>query len=1165
MSDFQPTSSQKDAIACRGGTVLVSAGAGSGKTKVLTERLLRYVRGEEQSADLDSFLIITFTRAAAGELRGRITEALSEALAADPGNRRLRRQSALVRRAQIGTIHGFCAALLREFAHRIGLSPDFRIASEERAADMKAAALERTLERWYDRQDEKPGFALLADTVGAGRDDRRLAELALSLYDKMQCHPRPVRWAERQVSLLREKVSDVGETVWGRDLLCRSAEQVDYFCREFERMLPMVSQYEKIKKAYYDSFADTAGKLRSLREALERGWEPARACFPIPFPSLGRLLRYDDPDTAEFVKERRKACKAAMEKLQARFSDSSDKLLAEMAAAEPAMSALLALVLDFENEYRRDKRRANLVDYADLEHMAAELLTEEDESPTELAREISARYTEIMVDEYQDVSRVQDAIFRAVSREGKNLFLVGDVKQSIDRFRLADPTIFTEKYESYADAPAPGEPRRILLRENFRSRREILNAANTVFSLCLSKALGDLDYDEAAALRYGADYPGEVPLPELTLLRQGAGGEDEESPDKTAAEAAAVAKHIRALVESGASVTDHGAQRPMRYRDVAILLRSVNKVGGVYRRELIRRGVPVGSGQGGGFFSSVEVSTLVNMLALVDNPHQDIPLIAVLRSPAFGFDADALSRIRARDKACLLVDALRLDAEENERSRAFLALLERLRQEAPDLRAVELTWRLIEELDLIAVCAAMSDGSLRRARIMAMVTLSESFEASGYRGLHRYVLWLRRMIEKNQEPALGSDGADAVQILSVHASKGLEFPVVFLCDTARQFNHKDTSAQVLVHPELGLGPKYTDLERRVEYPTLARNAIRLRLHRETLSEELRLLYVAMTRARERLYLYASLKDPEKSLEKARLSLSVPMAVEVLAQARAPVDWLIAAALADGGAHLRLRTLEPAAGDPEAADAEALPEADAEAEAALRRALAYRYPHRAAEELPSKITATELKGRAEQDEDSAELMPRRRRPFRMPDFSREEKPLTGAERGTATHLVLQYMDFARGGSLEHVREEIERLRAARFLSDREAEAVDAEAIRKLFASPLGQRMLSADAIRREFKFSLLADAGELLGEAPGEELLLQGVVDCFFEEDGQLTIVDYKTDRVKNRAEAETRAAFYAGQLRAYARALTRICRRPVRECALYFLSVGETVIVPFSE
>ena len=1165
MADFRSTEAQRAAIEHRGGAVLVSAGAGSGKTRVLIERLMGYICGSGETADLDRFLIITFTRAAAGELRGRITEALSEALAADPGNRRLRRQSALVRRAQIGTIHGFCAALLRENAHRRGLSPDFRIADEERAAAMKAAALERTLERAYEKLDERPDFLLLAETVGAGRDDRRLAELTLSLYDKMQCHARPERWAGEQLALLRGAHGDAGATPWGGEILAQALERADYWCDEFDRLTAICCRDEKIKKAYYGSVAGTGEALRELRRRLKLGWEESRAAFPIPFPRLGSLLKYGDPAAADYVKERRKACQKAMESLEAVFASPSEKLLRELAATAPAMEALLRLVLDFDREYAKDKRRANLLDYADLEHMAAQLLTNEDGSPTELARSVSERYTEIMVDEYQDVSRVQDAIFRAVSREERNLFLVGDVKQSIYRFRLADPTIFTEKYERYADEPAPGAPRRILLRENSRSRREILGAANAVFSLCMSKALGELDYDEAAALRPGADYPGEGAVPELTLLRLPGSGDEEESPDKAALEAAAAARQIRRLVDSGTTVTERGAQRPLRYGDIAVLLRSANTVGAVYRRELARLGIPVGSGQGGDFFSSVEVSALMSMLALTDNPHQDIPLIAALRSPSFGFSADELSRIRAREKKCDLYTALRLDARTQEKSRSFLALLDSLRREAPDLRAAELTWRIIEETDLIAVCSAMADGSRRRAQIMAMVELSERFEASGYRGLHRFVLWLRRMAERGQEPALASDGAAAVQILSVHKSKGLEFPVVFLCDTARQFNFRDGSAAVLMHPQLGLGPKYTDTERRVEYPTLARSAIRLRLERETLSEELRLLYVAMTRAKERLYITAALKDPEKTVESARSTLRVPLPVALLARAKSPADWLIVSALADGGAHLRLRIADAEAAESPAESPAESGGADAAAAAELERRLAFRYAHPAAESLPSKLTATELKARAEADGDAASLLPAQRRPFRLPDFAKAERPLSGAEKGSATHLVLQYMDFAKGGSAELVKAEIERLRAARFLTDREAQAVDAGAIVKLFASPLGRRMLAADAIRREFKFSLLADAAELLGVEPGEKLLLQGVVDCFIEEDGQLTVIDYKTDRLKNRAEAEARAAFYAPQIGAYARALTRICRKPVRECVLYFLSVGEAVTVDSEE
>ena len=1161
MAEFRPTPSQALAIGARGSAVLVSAGAGSGKTKVLTERLMQRLRDEEQPADLDSFLIITFTRAAAGELRGRIMEELSAALASDPGNRHLRRQSALCRRAQIGTIHSFCAALLREFSHLAGLSPDFKIADEDRADTMKAAALERTLESCYEAPDAIPGFLALADTVGAGRDDSRLAALVLSLHSRMQCHAWPAQWAEEQVALLRAPVRDAGETPWGREILSRAAESAAYWSAEMERCLAAIQSQEKIAAAYTESFADTADALRELCRCLPLGWEKARGCLPIPFPGLKVLRNSPDPVLSARVKARRDACKKAMAELEKALEGSSDKLLQDMACTEPAMSALLRLVLRFDEEYARDKQRAGLVDYADLEHKTAQLLTERDGAPTELAGQIARRYTEIMVDEYQDVSQVQDTIFRAVSRDGANLFLVGDVKQSIYRFRLADPEIFNTKYLSYADAEtaAPGEPRRILLRENFRSRREILEGANAVFSLCMSRSLGDIDYDEKAALIPGARYEGEGSKPELLLLRLPESDEGEERPDKTALEAQMTARTIRALMERGITVTDHERERPLRWGDIAILLRSANTVGGIYRRALAQEGIPVSSGQGGGFFRSVEVSTLLSLLAVLDNPHQDIPLIAVLRSPAFGFSADALSRIRTADRDGDLYTALCAAAETDADCRAFLDRLLSWRREAPDLPAAELVWRLIEELDLLALCSAMSDGEQRRARLMEMVALSERFESSGYRGLHRFVLWLRRQAERGQEPSLGADTGSAVQILSVHKSKGLEFPVVFLCDTARRFNKTDARDTVLVHPELGLGPKRTDLARRVEYPTLARNAIQQRLIRETLSEEMRLLYVALTRARERLYITAALPDPEKRLEKLSSALSVPMAPEALAAARAPVDWLLSAALADGGAHLTLRLCESGEVALEAESAEARSEADAAALRELERRLSFVYPHARAEALPSKVTATGLKGHREADEEAAVLEPKRHRPFRMPDFARKDKPATGAEKGTATHLVLQYMDFAKTDSPEAVQGEINRLRAQRFLSEREAAAVDAGAIVRLFASPLGQRMKNAPSLRREFKFSLLCDAAELYGEAPGEELLLQGVVDCYLEEPEGLTVIDYKTDRLKSRAEAQKRAEVYRGQLAAYASALERITGRPVRECVLYFLSVGEAV------
>lgn len=1163
MSDFRPTAAQAAAIGARGSTVLVSAGAGSGKTKVLTERLMGFICDEKTPADLDSFLIITFTRAAAGELRGRIMEELARRLAADPGNRRLRRQSALCQKAQIGTIHSFCAALLRENSHLAGLSPDFKIVDEDRAQAMKAAALERVMEARYEAPEDHPGFTLLADTVGVGRDDSRLSALVLTLNEKMQCHARPERWAAQQVELLRSGVADVAETPWGKEILDWAGAAAAYWSGEFDRLMEAMAGEEKISKAYMESFSGTAESLRELCRSLKLGWDRARSCLPVEFPKLGRLVNSPNPELSDRLKSRRDACKKAMAAVESALYAGSEKLLKEMAATEPAMSALLELALDFDQEYARAKRRAGLVDYSDLEHMSARLLTDEEGRPTALAQEIAQRYTEIMVDEYQDVSQVQDAIFRAVSREGKNLFMVGDVKQSIYRFRLADPNIFTDKYLRYKDSgqAAPGEARRIMLQENFRSRREILDAANRVFSLCMSRRLGDIDYDDDAKLICGAGYQGTVPLPEILLLALPEGGGEEESPDKTALEARLVAGKIRELIGSGASVEDRGVSRPMEYGDIAILLRSVNTVGGIYRRELAAQGIPVSSGQSGGFFSSVEVSTLLSLLAVIDNPHQDIPLIAVLNSPVFGFSAEELSDIRAGCRDGDFFSALERRGEENEKCRDFLAWLEELRAAVPDMPASELVWRLIEGLDMLAICSAMSDGSRRRARLMELVELSERFEGTGYRGLHRFVLWLKKLSERGQEPALGAETASAVQIMSVHKSKGLEFPVVFLCDTARRFNRQDSRDTVLVHPELGLGPKLTDLKRRVEYPTLARNAIKQRLEREMLSEEMRLLYVALTRPKERLFVTAAMKDPEQAIQKAMPALSEPMAPEALAQAAAPINWLISAALLDEGKHLRLRVC----GVPEdetktAQEAEKL-QAEPGLVEKLRRDLSFKYPYKDAEELPSKVTATELKGRGEPDEDAKSMAPRRRMPFRMPDFTKKDKPVTGAERGVATHLVLQYMDFSKSGDIEAVRGEIQRLRAARFLSDREADAVDAEAIVRLFASSIGRRMLCATHMEREFKFSLLCPAEQLYGRAKGEELLLQGVVDCFIEEEDGLVIIDYKTDYLKNAAEARERAGAYIPQVSAYARALGRICGKKVKECVLYFLSVGTEVSI----
>ena len=1151
MAKFEPTSAQKAAIEESGRAVLVSAAAGSGKTRVLTERLLRRI---ENDADIDSFLVITFTKAAAAELKSRILDEISERLAADPDNRRLRRQSALCSKAQIGTIDSFCQSFLRENCHAAQLSPEFRVIEEDRAEAIKQRVIQRVLDDCYEAPDE--GFKLLTDTVGMGRrDDNKLAETVLALHRKTQSHARPELWLQQQLETLEPAETDAGRTVWGAEILRNVRDDALYWAQRMDDVCRRAAEDEAVAAKYGPSFAETALSLRDFARACDLGWNRAREALPISYPRLGTITNPPDPELKEYTKAVRELCKKNCAKYEKLLSASSEKLLVDMRRTAPAMRALIELTLRFDRAYAAEKRRRAEVDFADLEHLTAQLLTNEDGSPTELARETSQRFCEIMVDEYQDVNRVQDDIFRALSKNGENLFMVGDVKQSIYRFRLADPLIFTEKYEKYSFLTDAGEtePIKIMLQENFRSRQEVIDGINSVFTACMSKKLGEIDYDENALLRCGGVYDDSGCAPELILID--VKGDEDDLRDKTEKEAAVVAEKIRELMASGMTVSG----RALGYGDIALLMRSANSVGEVYRRELIVRGIPVAAGQGGSFFASTEIASLMSLLAIIDNPHQDVALIAVLRSSAFGFTADELTEMRLADREGDFYTALKKAAETNEKCAAFLETLGKLRSRAPDTPVDELLMFIYNELDLPALCAAMQDAPQRLANLRMMLELSKRFASGGFRGLHRFCQWLRRLAERGGDMgAASSEGA--VKIMTIHKSKGLEFPVVFLCDASRRFNDADLKQTVLIHPELGLGAKVYDLERRLEYPGLARNAIKQRVKREMLSEEMRLLYVALTRARERLIVTAAMKEPEKKLQSMMLQCTRPMSPEVLLGAQSMADWMIYAQLCTEDDKFKLSFIsaaDAAAAQAEEPELEKAP-SDAEIVEKLRRNLAFSYPHEAATRLPSKVTATELKHLLdESDEEAASLAPTARSRFRTPRLG-DAYTLTPTQRGSAAHALLQHIDYSKTGSEEEIRGELTRMTREKFLTAQQAEAVDTGCIRRLFASRIGQRIMNADRLRREFKFSLLCPAEKFFPGGEAESVLLQGVIDCMIEENGEITIIDYKTDRVRG-SELIERAKGYEKQLEAYAYAAQRMTGKPVRECVLYFLYSGETV------
>lgn len=1162
MSRIKLTPDQALAVHRRS-SLLVSAAAGSGKTRVLTERLMAFITDEKDPVGIDEFLVITYTRAAAAELRGRVLEALSEISAENPQSRRLRRQNILCYRAQIGTIHSFCSRILRENCHRLGLPPDFTVGDEDKCVRLKERALEKTLESAYARIDTDAGFAALAESVGSGRDDFRLMKTLLDLHEKMQSHPYPEKWAAEQAAAMElSGVADAGKTIWGALLMENARRTSEFWTEQLDALWFGICGEERdnapLIAAYGDSLLATMESLRAFGRALEMGWDKALTELPISFPPLKPLKKYEFEETKKRFTSLRDAAKKALGELSVIFDAPSSKKLADLEKTFPAMKSLLALTLEFDRRYSAEKLRRGILDFSDLEHFAVKLLCDEESGlPTETARELSLRYREILVDEYQDVNAVQDLIFRCVSRDGENIFTVGDVKQSIYRFRLADPGIFLNRLEMLPLASGIDETGagKVLLQNNFRSDRRILDACNEVFSTLMSKALGDIDYNDDCAL-YPPDTASEA-RGEAKLTVLAVGGDDEERPDKCALEAAHVAQRIKQLVEAGTCITENGSLRPLRYGDIAVLLRSPGAAGGIYKNTLQKNGVPANAQLGTGFFAAPEVIVLTALLQAIDNPRRDVPLTAVLASPLFGFTPDELAAIRAADPEAEVFTALKLLAAENEKCSEFLALFEELRGLSCDLSVHGLIAHIYERLELPALWTAVKGSREGTLNLMLYSELAGKFENGGFRGLSEFIARIATMEQRGQEPSSsGGEIRDAVTVMSIHKSKGLEFPVVFLADTSRKFNKNDLRLPVLVHPRLGLGGRLTDLERGIEFPSIAHLAIKSQLNAETLSEEMRVLYVAMTRARERLYITCTAPSPTTLVEKLSAGLTRPPSPELLRNASSPAHWLISAALLNESSALALEIADTSPMQ----TAENMPQPEktsaAEVSEQLRAALDYRYPYEYAAGLPSKLTATALPD-GQTDGEAEPLTKARERLFQLPALAVVEAPLSGAERGTATHIVMQFIDFDHTDTLEDIEAEIGRITALGNLTERQAAAVERGIILRFFDSDTGRRIRGADMVIREFRFSLLCPAADFFPGAGDEKLLLQGIVDCCIEEKGILTVVDYKTDNVTAETIFDT-AEHYRPQLHAYSLAMERIMKKPVGGSILCFLQAGLT-------
>lgn len=1151
----QLTPQQKMAVVNRGGKLLVSAAAGSGKTKVLVDRLMSYLCDPVDPANIDEFLIITFTQAAAAELRAKIGSKLSEKLAENPENRHLQQQFQRLYMTQISTVHAFCGNLLRQFAYQLDISADFRMDSENECKQLRAETVQQVLEQAYQTIHEEPEVAAFIDTLGVGRNDGKIPELILSVYDSSRCHLDPDGWLEGCLQAVdTEDLTDAAQTRWGQFLMKNLMERVDLYIRAMSQLADQAAMDEGDPKVE-QVLRQILVQLEHLRQS--KTWDDVVQRKDIEYPRLS-VKKMADQELGECITTVRDACKKGLPKATRCFADLSAQVLDDLNNSANAVRGMVTLVKRFAKAYAAVKERRRILDFSDLEHKALDLLIGKKRSgATAVAREVAARFREVMVDEYQDSNAVQDAIYSALTQR-QNCFMVGDVKQSIYQFRLADPGIFLEKYATYvpAEEAEEGDGRKIMLSHNFRSGGAVLSAVNSVFEVCMSPKVGGLWYGDDEALHVGVPRePMGDPEVELYGIRS--------DGDTYGTETAFVAQRIRQMLDEGCLIRDKDGVRSVRPDDIVILLRSPGSVGQDYKQALENMGIRCSTGGGTDLLQAQEISVLRSLLQTIHNPQLDIPLVAALLSPVVGFTADDLARIRGEKRFGSMFDALR--ASESRKAKDFLEMLAKLRHTARTGGLTALIEEIFTQTRMDSLYGAMEDGELRTANLQAFFQLAAQQESCQY-DLGRFLEFLE-MAERDGLRTESSSPEGCVSIVSIHKSKGLEYPVVFLCGLSRRFNMESLKAHVLTHKEMGIGISATDNERRVRYPTVSKRAIADQIMADSLSEELRILYVAMTRARDRMIMTYTDKQLDKELKELAIW-------NRLGQCELPIQdvdcigkWVLLAALrrTEAGEFFavaghpgnttvsehpwRIRIIDgvdPLCGS--SVQNQTMPKTSTEV---LRQSLNYRYPHAAATIAPSKQTATQRKGR-DKDQEAAEDAPQPT-PFdggwRKPSFA--EKSVQPTDYGSAVHRAMQYIRYQDGVDIS---KELDTMAERGLLTEEQARLIDPDQIAAFYQTELGRKTMQVKTLW-EFKFSILDDGAEFDPALQGEKILLQGVVDCAMIEEDGITVLDFKTDKVKQDILDEA-VARYTPQVRAYAHALSRIYGLPIKKASLYFFRIG---------
>ncbi|MRH44176.1 helicase-exonuclease AddAB subunit AddA [Aquibacillus halophilus] len=1227
------TKEQEEAIYASGSDILVAAAAGSGKTAVLVERIIQKLLNRENPIDIDSLLVVTFTNAAAQEMRNRVGEALEAALEANPSSIHLKKQLSLLQRASISTLHSFCMDLIRRYAYLLDIDPGFRIADDVEADMIRQEVLEDLFEGWYGKEgEEQQAFFAVVDRFSNDRSDLEVEELILSLYTFSMQNPWPDAWLDEMTDMYDVSEAEDEETIQWLDILKREvASQLQAMRAEAEAAIELTKESDG-PYHYAEAIDADFALINEAAAKLEMSWNQVQPVFVEgKFKALSRKKVDCDEDKKDKVKSLRNSYKKRWKDLADDwFSRKLSSYLNDMGSLHPTIKQLTVLVKEFKQGYAKLKKEKALVDFSDLEHYTLQILLDESSTadhivPSSVASELQKKFSELLVDEYQDTNLVQETLISLISdRKGNgNMFMVGDVKQSIYRFRHAEPSLFLEKYKRFADHDHPAK--RIDLARNFRSRDQVLSATNYIFRQLLNEEVGEMEYEKDAELIYSNTIYDQLTLSdadaELVIIdretkeenpTEEQGEENFQDLEKAQIEARAYGKMIKRWIgheeKRPTQVVDKRTetQRDLQYRDIVILLRSMTWAPTI-TEELKQQGIPVYAELSTGYFEAIEIKVMLSLLKIIDNPKQDIPLASVLRSPIVGLNEEDLAQIRLVKKRVSYYDALTSFIVETENQNKkhqveqFLTKLKDWRMRARQGALSELIWQIYRETGYYDFVGGIPGGKQRQANLRALYDRARTYESTSFRGLFRFLRFIERMEEKGDDlgaaRALG-EKEDVVRIMTIHKSKGLEFPIVILGAMDKQFNQQDLRQKYLLHKDLGFGSKYIDPEKRIIYPTLAYHALKKEKQRELWAEEMRVLYVAMTRAKEKLVMIGNVASFEKRQEKWLEVIDHPdwvLPPHYRLEAKSYLDWVGPALVRHNqndmlrNVELNIQIPEPIRADDSKWNVQLIHgseysnldqheqrqeldlqktiqewkpvDADKELNAKVEDRLSFVYPHSNASTYRAKQTVTEIKRQREVKDDYSDLeliQPFKAPISKRPKFMQKEKMLTAAEKGTAMHTVMQHIPFTKKWKEEELTDFVQRLVTKEILRQEEADVVNIEAIQRFFETEIGERVVQSDNVQREVPFSFTLKANEVYHNWQGEsdeKVLIQGVIDCLIPVEGGWLLLDYKTDTITEEVSPDVKEQLkqrYQVQMELYSKSLEGIWKQPIVEKYLYF-------------